>query len=160
MAPFKLGDEVIKYSAIPCTAQVHYRKPGDTSYYLEQRLQERLDPTNNHSNIGLYLQVQFRNDPPRQPIENTLVAWDGNVTGWHRVAKIEIYPQAFSSTAQQEFCERLTFNPYHGLKVHEPLGSLNHARRDVMQAMQNVRLKANGLKRSGPHKLTGGETFN
>ena len=33
------------------------------------------------------------------------------------------------------------------------------ARRDVMHAMQDVRLKANGMTRFGPRELTGNETF-
>ena len=103
--------------------------------------------------------MQVRNDPDSQPIENALVAWDDRVATWQKVARIDIYPQTFSSTAQQEFCERLTFNPWHGLKAHMPIGGLNRARRDVMQAMQDVRLEANGMKRFGPHELTGDETF-
>jgi hypothetical protein len=39
-------------------------------------------------------------------------------------------------------------------------GGINRARRDVMPAMQDVRLKADGLTRFGPHELTGNENFN
>ncbi len=159
VTPFALGDHVVKYAATPCGPQAQYGKPGDTSYYLWQRLRDRLDPANNNR-ICLDLQVQLRNDPPSQPIENALVAWDGHVTGWHKVAKIDIYPQNFSSGAQQEFCERLTFNPFHGLKAHEPLGGINRMRRDAMHALQDVQFTANGWKRFGPRELTGNETFN
>jgi hypothetical protein len=91
--------------------------PSGSAFYLQQRLQARLDPSNNN-HVCLDLQVQLRNDPPSQPIENTLIAWDGNVTGWQKVARIDVYPQAFTSLAQQQFCERLAYNPYQGLKVH------------------------------------------
>ena len=158
VAPFMLGKEEVKYSAFPCEQQTQYGKPGKTPYYLQQRLENRLDPANNN-HLCLDLQVQVRNDPDKQPIENTLVAWDARVATWQKVAKIDIYPQTFASTAQQEFCERLTFNPWHGLKVHMPIGGINRARRDVMHAMQDVRLKANGRTRFGPHELTGNETF-
>ena len=43
--------------------------------------------------------------------------------------------------------------------MHIPLGGINRARRDVMHAMQDVRLKANHEKRFGPHQLTGEEMF-
>jgi hypothetical protein len=76
------------------------------------------------------------------------------------VAKIDIYPQTFATTAQQEFCERLTFNPWHGLQVHRPVGGINRALRDVLPVMQDARLKANGLTKFGPHDLSGNETFN
>jgi choline dehydrogenase len=159
VAPFALGDSQVKYAATPCSTQAQYGGPGNTSYYLQQRLQARLDPHNNN-HICLDLQVQLRNDPPSQPIENTLVAWDGHVTGWQKIASIDIYPQNFSSRAQQQFCEQLTFNPYQGLKAHAPLGGINRARGGTMQALQDVRLKANGWTRFGPGELTGDETFN
>jgi len=162
VAPFRLGPDdkqIVKYSAFPCAQQAQYDKPGRTSYYLQSRLQNLLDPANNN-HLCLNLQVQVRGDPASEPIENTLVAWSDQTSPWRKVATIDIYPQIFASTAQQEFCERLTFNPWHGLKVHMPVGGINRARRDVMQAMQDVRLKANGLTRFGPHELTGNENFN
>jgi choline dehydrogenase len=158
VAPSSLGEQVVRYSAFPCEQQAHYNKPGKTPDYLLQRLQNVLDPTNNR-HLCLNLQVQVRNDPDNQPIENTLVVWDDDVATWQKIAKIDIYPQTFTTTAQQEFCERLAFNPWHGLQAHRPAGGINRALRDVMFALQDVRLKANGMKRFGPHELTGDEVF-
>jgi hypothetical protein len=160
VAPFDLGDDdhVIKYSALPDEQQTQYGKPGKTPYYLQERLENRLDPANNN-HLRLNLQIQMRADPASQSIENTLIAWNAKTSPWRKVATIDIPPQTFATTAQQEFCERLTFNPWHGLKVHLPVGGINRARRDVMQAMQDVRLKANGLTRFGPGCVTGNETF-
>ena len=104
--------------------------------------------------------MQQRNDAKTQSIENTLVAWSEKTSPWRKVATIDVYPQIFGSTDQQEFCERLTFNPWDGLQAHRPEGGINRARRDVMQAMQDARLKADGLTRFGPHELTGNENFN
>jgi choline dehydrogenase len=160
VTPYVLGSagQIVKYSAFPCEQQAQYGAPGKTPYYLQQRLENLLDPANNN-HLCLDLQVQIRNTPASQPIENTLVAWDDRVAPWHKVAKIDIYPQTFTSTAQQKFCERLTFNPWHGLKVHLPVGGINRARRDVMHALQDVRLQANGLTRFAPSELTGDEVF-
>ena len=160
MAPFALGDQQVKYFATACTGQHQYNKRGDTSYYLRERLQARLDPRTNGTGLCFNLAVQIRNDAHTQPTENTLVPWKISETGWQNVATIDIPPQNFSSPAQDEFCERLTFNPYHGLKVHEPIGGINRARGVVMQQLQNVRFEANHMKRFGPHELTGDENFN
>jgi len=158
VAPFDLDNHIVKYSAFPCERQAQYNKPGDTSHYLLQRLQNLLDPANNN-HLCLSLAVQVRNDPDRQPIENTLIPWDASVASWQKAAKIDIYPQIISSTAQQEFCEELAFNPWHGLQVHRPIGGINRARREVLTAIQNARLKANGLARFARHPLTGDEAF-
>ena len=69
------------------------------------------------------------------------------------------YPQISPRPPRQEFCERLTFNAWHGLIVHKPVGGINRARRDVMHAMQDVRLNANGVPRNGPSQVTGVEVF-
>ena len=159
VAPSALGDQVVKYGAFPCERQAQYNRPGNTPYYLLQRLENVLDPANNR-HLCLDLQVQVRNDPDRQPVENTLIAWVDHAAKWQKVAKIDIYPQTFATTAQQEFCERLTFNPWHGLQAHRPIGGINRALRDVLPVMQDARLKANGLTRFGPHELSGNETFN
>ena len=161
VTPYELGDSQIKYRAAACprSVQVHYGKPGDTDYYLQQRLRARLDPDTNRQGLCLDLQVQIRNDPPSQPIENALAPWDADVTGWLNVARIEIPPQTFSSTEQRIFCEKLTFNPYHSLVVHRPIGGINRARGEVMLALQSARFAANGWTRFGPHQLTGTETF-
>ncbi len=109
--------------------------------------------------MRLNLQIQMRTDPTTEPIENTLVPWSVQKSPWMKIATIDIYPQIFATTAQQEFCEHLTFNPWHGLKAHLPRGGINRARRDVMHAMQDVRLQANGVTRFGPSQLTGDEEF-
>ncbi len=161
VAPFDLRDDshVIKYSAFPAEQQTQYGSPGDTPYYLQQRLENQLDPANgNH--LRLNLQIQMRTDPITEPIENTLVAWSVAKSPWMKIATIDIYPQIFATTAQQEFCEHLTFNPWHGLIVHKPVGGVNRARRDVMHAMQDVRLNANRVPRFGASQLTGDENFN
>ena len=160
VTPFNLGDDdhVIKYSAFPCEQQTQYSEPGTVPYYLQQRLENRLDPANNN-HLCMNLQIQMRKDPASEPIENTLIAWSDEISPWQKVATIDIYPQVFATTAQQTFCERLTFNPWHGLKVHLPRGGINRARRDVMEAMQDVRLKADGLARFAPGELTGNEVF-
>jgi choline dehydrogenase len=161
VAPFDFGDDktIVRYSAFPERQQTQYDHRGNTEDYLSTRLQNRLDPANNN-HLRLDLNVQFRRDPKTEPLENTLVAWSNKTSPWHKIATIDIYPQIFSSTAQDEFCERLTYNPWHGLMAHKPEGGINRARRDVMHAMQDVRLKANGLTRFSPHALTGDETFN
>jgi hypothetical protein len=160
VAPFGFGDDqhAIKYSAFPADQQTQYNKPGKVPYYLQKRLENLLDPVDG-GHMRLNLQIQMRNDPASEPIENTLIGWDEKISPWQKVATIDIYPQTFATTEQQAFCERLTFNPWHGLKVHIPLGGINRARRDVMHAMQDVRLNANHLKRFGPHQLTGEEMF-
>lgn len=160
VSPYRLGDnQIVKYGAFACEQPTDYSTPGTSDDYLMQRLKDQLDPAAKRS-LCLNFMVQIRADPRTEPIENVLVPWSHEVSPWHKVATIDIYPQAFASGAQTAFCDRLTFNPWHGLTVHTPLGGINRARRNVMHGLQDVRLKANGLTRFGPSELTGDEVFN
>ena len=64
--------------------------------------------------------------------------------------------QSFSSEAQKNFCENISFNPGHSLVDHEPLGGINRARKVVMKDISDLRLMKNGVKRFEP---TGHEEF-
>ena len=156
VAPFRLGEgQVVKYGAFPCKSQVRHTGPGAGDDYLKKRLRDRLDPSWG-GGLCLDLKVQVQVDPETQPIENTLIAWDRDDSPWQKVATIDIPPQKFTSDAQAAFCQNITFNPWHSLPAHEPLGGINRARRDVMHALQDVRLEANGQSRFEP---TGAESF-
>ncbi|MGB0910983.1 MAG: catalase, partial [Nitrospirales bacterium] len=71
-------------------------------------------------------------------------------------ATIHIPQQTFTSDAQKLFCEDLSFNPWHGLTAHKPLGGINRARRDEMKTISDLRLKQRGITRIEP---TGNESF-
>ncbi|MBU2037636.1 MAG: catalase, partial [Gammaproteobacteria bacterium] len=61
-----------------------------------------------------------------------------------------------TSEAQKQFCENISFNPWHSLEEHRPIGGINRARRVVMKDISDFRLQANGVERFEP---TGHEVF-
>ncbi|MEO8673372.1 MAG: hypothetical protein ABI411_18815 [Tahibacter sp.] len=161
VAPYTLQEtggpsSIIKYGAFPCDGKKsRWDAPGTSPNYLTERLAEELDPAKPDSGVCLDFMVQIRADDS-QPIDTTLVAWDKKKSPWHKIGRLDIYPQAFQSPEQWAFCQNLTYNPWHGLAAHTPLGDINRARRDVMKAMQDVRLRENGNQRFEP---TGNEVF-
>jgi hypothetical protein len=159
VAPFALAEpfgpsNAVKYGAFPCSGRkIRWTTPGEGPNYLTERLAEDLAAGGPGMCLDFKVQIRSRES---QPLENTLVAWDEDDSPWHAVARIEFFPQEFQSPEQFAFCQNLTFNPWHSLKAHMPLGGLNRARRDVMTAMQDVRLRENGNQRFEP---TGDEVF-
>jgi choline dehydrogenase-like flavoprotein len=155
-APFKLGDAEVKYIVLPGEERQFHPPTADRTSddYLKVRLKDRLDPVTGRG-MWLTFNIQKRTDPS-QPIDNTLIAWGEDEAPWTKVAKIYIYPQSFTSPEQADFCETITFNPWHSLPVHEPLGGINKARRDAMFVLQGARLSANNRQRFAP---TGNELF-
>jgi len=66
--------------------------------------------------------VQFRTKPDKMPIENTLIPWKEKDSFFRKVATVTVPPQAIDTPLHRELDENLTFNPFHCLPEHRPLG--------------------------------------
>lgn len=78
------------------------------------------------------------------PVENAMLEWPGPGaanTPWNaefrEVARLIV--SAGTPAMKDDDCENLAFNPWNGLKAHQPLGSLNRARWAVYQRSEWVR---------------------
>lgn len=91
--------------------------------------------------------VQMLKNLEEQPVEDLGIEWDSAKYPWQQVATLEFEPQ---DSWQPEFRawwnDRITVNGWHGLKVHQPLGSTNRMRRVVYAESRKLRLSVNGFK--------------
>jgi hypothetical protein len=79
----------------------------------------------------------------RTPIEDTLTEWEESVSPPIHVAKIIIPVQDLSSAARSQLCENLSFNPWHCLPEHRPLGAVNRVRKTIYREMSRHRHELN-----------------
>lgn len=91
--------------------------------------------------------VQFQTDPVAMPIEDPTVPWTSQ---YIKLATLTIYAQVFDSNAQMGFGDNLSFNPWHSLPEHRPLGSFNRVRKRVYETMSQFRHDKNKLPLSEP----------
>ena len=161
VTPYRLGETnaqgfaetTVKYKLQACdNTGREFNEKSDGDDYLREVMSQQLQA--GEGCFDFYLQKQL--DPKEQLMEDARYAWKEKNTPFIKVARITIPAQDLGSPEQQEYCENLSFNPWHGLEVHKPLGSLNRARRDVMKAISDFRLKTNGIERKEP---TGLERF-
>ena len=150
--PFKLGDGAVKYSVRPCSVVPSEmpKDPGD--HYLRETMVKELS----QKGACFQFMVQPQTDPRKMPVEDPAVAWSETDSPFQVVAKITIPKQTFDTPAQNEFCENLTFNPWHSLPAHRPLGGINRVRKVAYDNVATFRLKQNGIPRTEP---TGAEQF-
>ena len=66
-------------------------------------------------------------------------------TAFTTVARITIPKQEFRSPAQMKLAEDISFNPWHGIEDHKPLGSINETRKAVYEAIAELRHKNGGV---------------
>jgi hypothetical protein len=142
MTPLAIGDHAAKLVARPCVVRrPRLRELGtdlDTDY-LRARLKARL--ASSGACFDLLAQVR---DPARAtllPIEDATVLWRERDAQPVRIARLLIAPQDFDTPGADARCEALTFNPWHALREHRPLGSLNRARLPVYRALTAFRLE-------------------
>jgi hypothetical protein len=79
----------------------------------------------------------------RTPVEDTLTEWEESVSPPIHVGKIIIPAQDLSSAARNQLCENLSFNPWHCLPEHKPLGAVNRVRKSVYLKVSEYRHQLN-----------------
>jgi catalase len=91
--------------------------------------------------FDFYIQ-RFR-DLESTPIENSMKVWTEEVAPLEPVAQIMIPRQEVISDERDRFCENLSFNPWHSLAEHKPLGVVNRVRRTVYLESNKCRHRLN-----------------
>lgn len=151
--PYLLGEgQAMKYALRPQssrTTPIPRRPSGDY-------LREAMAATLREREACFDFAVQVQTDPDRMPLENASVTWPEHLSPYVRVAELRLPRQRFDSPAQLAFADNLSFNPWHAVAEHRPLGNQNRARREIYLQLSRVRRRMNGTARIEP---TGEETF-
>jgi hypothetical protein len=137
--PYRLGSaHAVKYVAMPTSPASSPMPSPLTDTYLRHALQSRL--TAQEATFDFMIQLQ--KDARRMPIEDASVEWKAEDSPYLRVARIRIPAQPLGDEARAARCEQVAFNPWNCLAGHQPLGSMNRARREIYQAMAAFRAGA------------------
>ena len=86
-------------------------------------------------------------------IDNLTVSWPEEQSPLFTVGRLTVEQQDIDFEKQREFCENLTFSPWHGLAVHRPVGALNRLRRVVYPLVASYRHRKNGVSYTEPVDL-------
>ena len=154
--PYLMGEgQAMQYSVWPTTTKrsripkLPFRPPDD---YLRDAMVAALDA----GDVDLEFRVQLQTDPHRMPIENAAVLWPERLSPRVPVATVHLPKQKFNTQAQLDFARRLTYNPWHCIPDHRPLGNQSRARRRMYWELSKLRHDMNQVRRYEP---TGEEVF-
>lgn len=139
VSPYLLGARAVKYSLNPGAATKTPRPKNPPDDYLREAMVRQLSA----GDATFDFQVQFQIDPYKMPIEDPGVTWDEALSPFLKVGTLRIPSQEFDSPQQREFGDNLSFNPWHSLPEHRPLGGVNRARRKIYQALSTFRHEQN-----------------
>ena len=102
------------------------------------------------------VRVQMQSDTFLMPIENAGVLWPEKLSPRVSVATLRLPRQTFDYPAQLEFARVLSYNPWHSIAEHRPLGNQGRARRRMYAELAQLRQSMNGVTHYEP---TGNERF-
>lgn len=154
--PYLLGEgQAMQYSFWPTTFErtpiprLPLRPPDD---YLRQAMANTLAKEDAFFDI----RVQLQTDPHLMPIENNAVYWPEKLSPRRSVATLRIPKQTFTSQAQLNFARQLSYNPWHCIAEHRPLGNQSRARKRMYDTLSRLRHTMNNVSLFEP---TGDEIF-
>jgi hypothetical protein len=137
--PYAFGpDRAVKYTARPSSSRGSRLPDRLTDTYLRDALRRHLE----EAEASFDFMIQFHQNQKTTPIDDATVEWSPREAPWHPVARITIPRQAIDGAARVTSCEEMTFNPWHALEAHRPLGSMNRARREIYRALSEFRRSA------------------
>lgn len=144
VVPYQLGEEdqrqAVKYSAKPCEAsdQQIPDNPGDN--YLRQAMVSTLS----NGDACMTFMVQPRTGD--LSVEDAILEWPEEEAPFYPIATITIPAQQFNTPANNAACENQSYNPWHALPAHKPLGMVNRLRRVVYESISNLRHEMNSTQ--------------
>jgi len=154
--PYLLGDgQAMQYSMWPKRKKrtpiprLPFRPPDD---YLRNAMVATLD----QEDVEFDIRLQLQTDPFHMPIENNAVLWPEKLSPRVSVATLRIPKQKFSSPAQINFEKQLSYNPWHCIAEHRPLGNQSRARHRMYLALSTLRHQMNAIPHYEPN---GDEVF-
>ncbi len=139
--PYLLGEgQAMQYSVWPKSKKrsriprLPLRPPDD---YLRQAMVAALTA----GDVELDIRLQLQTDPHLMPIENNT---------------LRLPRQQFDSPAQLDFAKKLSYNPWHTIAEHRPLGNQSRARRRMYYTLSKLRHDMNAVPHYEPN---GDEVF-
>jgi hypothetical protein len=154
--PYLLGEgQAMQYSVWPKSRKrtpiprLPFRPPDD---YLRDAMVKSLAA----GDVELDVRLQRQTDPHLMPIENAGVLWPEKLSPRISVATLRLPRQTFNSPAQMAFARRLSYNPWHSIPEHRPLGNQSRARRRMYLELSKLRHTMNAVPHYEP---TGDEVF-
>ena len=144
--PYLFDTSAVKYSAIPHidTPDTIPDNPADD--YLRLAMIKQLQA----GEAVFDFAVQLQTDATAMPIEDPGHEWSEAVSPFRKVATIRIMQQDFDSDQQKAVGENLSFNPWHALPEHRPLGGINRARKVIYHAISSFRHEYNHIAMQEP----------
>jgi hypothetical protein len=155
--PYLLGEGQAMQYSFRSRLTARTKVPGlPFSRPPDNYLRDAMIATLAHQDVEFDILVQVQTDPFLMPIEHNAVLWPTRLSPRVPAAVLRIPRQKFDSPEQLAFARVLTYNPWHSIPEHRPLGNQSRARKRMYYELSRLRQQMNHVEHYEP---TGDETF-
>ncbi|HEX6353354.1 catalase family protein [Actinophytocola sp.] len=155
MAALRYGEHVAKISAAPSSSNVRLltgqpvgRKAGESA------LRDLVVDFFAGNDAEYDLRAQLCVDIDKMPVEDASVLWPEELSPHEVVATVHLPAQDAYSDARRRYADDvLSFNPWHALDAHRPLGSIMRSRRAAYAQSSGFRHGYNGVEQHEPASI-------
>ena len=152
-AAIRFGDYIARLCAAPVSESVLQLKgmPAHTDDHAV--LNFVVDFFKNNA-AEYELRAQLGTDLRRTPVEDASIEWPEEVSPHQPIGRITLPPQEADSPERRAYSdETLSFNPWHCLAAHQPLGSIMRLRKEAYRASSDFRHNM-GKPMKEPHDIS------
>jgi hypothetical protein len=156
MAALRFGDHIAKISAAPLSPEVR-RLTGRELDIDEPSsgVRDLVVAFFNEHPAEYELRAQLCTDLSRMPVEDASVEWPESLSPHQPIARISLPRQDAYSPARRVYADDvLSFNPWHCIEAHRPLGSIMRVRRTAYEASSRFRHEMNARPRVEPRGIS------
>ncbi|HEY6306480.1 MAG TPA: hypothetical protein VI488_08510 [Candidatus Angelobacter sp.] len=154
--PYLLGEGQAMQYSVRSRLQTRTRVPRLPLRPADNYLRNAMVATLAKQDVEFDILLQVQTDPYLMPIENNAVFWPTRLSPRVPAAVLRIPQQEFDSPEQFAFTRILSFNPWHCVAEHRPLGNQSRARLRLYKELSTLRQTMNKVQHYEP---TGDETF-
>lgn len=151
MAPIRFGKYVAKYRAKPAGDRLDsYLDLIKQLALKSDAMRVALEGTLRTQEVLFEFQVQLRTFERTMSIEDASVEWPESESLYRTVAHLLFPRQEIELLRQQDAYQNLSFNVWHALAAHRPLGGINRVRRRAYALSSAWRRQQAGVKLEEP----------
>jgi hypothetical protein len=153
-AALRYGDYIAKLSAVPLSANLQPLVGKTIATHDPSVLRDLTVEFFRQQSAEYELRAQLCTNLATMPIEDASIQWLEQESPYQAIAKITIPAQeAFGPARHVYVDEVLSFNAWHCIAEHRPLGSIQRVRRQVYEASSRYRHQMNQQPKVEPRSI-------
>lgn len=154
MAAIRFGDYIAKISAAPLSENVQALMGKDVGTVTDSTMRDLVVEHFREQGAKYQLRAQLCTDLEKMPVEDAAVLWPKDLSPHQVIATLRIPPQDAYSPARRVYGDDvLSFNPWHGIREHQPLGSIMRVRIAAYERSTRYRHEMNAQPRVEPTSI-------